>query len=141
MVLSGLGVFLFRRDLEHCGLWFILILYWWLGGVLQDFLGTNSIPYYNAFLSLSVALAAAQVSRYRQITWPFWVAFLMVLTAISDCSAMLADIMGNLNGTFSYYYQRLTYLFFYISLLALALRQPNKNRTKKHAKRNWRLFA
>ena len=119
LVVSGILVLLYRCDRNHAFLWGAISLYWVLGGIIQDVMGSNSIPYANMVMALCVATVATIIAERRKRYWPFWIAVFMILSAVADIVYAAHFEFNGLSARLRSIYQNTTYLLYYASLISL----------------------
>jgi len=117
---TGLFVLL-RRASPHWNLWLALVVYWILGGIVQDIFNNNSI------------YVGVWTAKRTKTIWPIIISALMVLTVINSVWFAVYLEVNVVSSTLNRRYQDITFVLFYISLITLFfrnLRTVNDARTK-----------
>jgi len=119
MLVAGGFVLIWRRDRSHALLWFALIAYWMVGGIIQDITFNNSIPYPNMFMALLVGFVAVRFAAKTRTMWPLWISIFMVLSTCNDLWYATYTEVSIVSKSVRSIYQNTTYGLFFLSLAAL----------------------
>ena len=125
LLTCALGLFvLFKRDTQHKILWLCVALYWIAGGIAQDIIGSNSIPFFDIPAALAVGYCGTYIARKSETLWPLLTASMMLLTAVNCAVFVVCAEVNAVTSDVNRLYQDISFLLFYAALITLLFNDP-----------------